>query len=808
LSYVPRAGAHARYRKAGPLTADVTEAHQDIPENATDAEFPVDRDISLAAAEVSARNQLERIQSMRKGAGSKAKSKPPPSEPKNNRSEEESTSSSPISPGTIVIPDAEIPAHPGRKASRPNEVIPENLEYDSRASKDEIEALAKELLRDSKFDYDTAEAFLENMNPRTWTPTRTASTGTSPTSFSISFGLFAHGNMAGLTRATRQMPLTCQYLNGCLKQWRPESKVTWTSFTIGLNVKSKIHIDAHNYDKSWNMTCTLGSFSGGELWLEMLEDDGPMPSRLQWETKNNGERAPGRLLSSWRNSVIFHPKTYHKTRAWTGRRWLMASFTARSIKSLDVDDRAFLRRVGFPLPSEPITRPAIQQDMLATIEDNEETKDLVQPLLPEDQESITEPLLAIHDSLEDIFLEYPSPVQQDVLHLCDPWIEQDRCENDMQDAGLRTTYAGFYEGCDLGTHAGYVKAQELMSSSSYRWVVVHVPRGPESLFSHEVEGDWKLGTRAKRYLKLIRHLLLLSQRALQKGARLIWVMSSQSRVLELSEARHFWRVHGRGDPFLWTSGVRVVATDVMIRNTLSTTTSGVLRPPIEGASAPVTDVMSRNTVSTTTSGVLCQSIWQQMAQCLSSRLDEVLWSQVEGGHVLAVDTTVLNTMTTEELSKLMESVRQLHRRFGHPSNKLLIKNLEARNADPKIIAAASQLRCDECLEGRIKLPSPVVNLERCDKLWSCLQVDGFDFKYKNHYHHFVLLVDEASGYAVVREAYVTHEDQGRNLTTQELMAILEEGWYQYFGYPEVLKMDLEGSHRGKLLREECFGKGI
>ena len=71
-----------------------------------------------------------------------------------------------------------------------------------------------------------------------------------------------------------------------------------------------------------------------------------------------------------------------------------------------------------------------------------------------------------------------------------------------------------------------------------------------------------------------------------------------------------------------------------------------------------------------------------------------------------------------------------------------------------------------------------------------------------------MMVDEASGYAVVREAYVTLEEEGRNLTAQELLDILEEAWFQYFGYPEVMKMDLEGAHRGKLLREPCHQTGI
>ena len=81
----------------------------------------------------------------------------------------------------------------------------------------------------------SAETFLGCMIPRTWTRTRKAMTGSGDNSFSVTFGLFAHGNMAGITRATDQLPNTCKYLNGCLKQWRPESKVKWTSFSRSMN---------------------------------------------------------------------------------------------------------------------------------------------------------------------------------------------------------------------------------------------------------------------------------------------------------------------------------------------------------------------------------------------------------------------------------------------------------------------------------------------------------------------------------------------------------------------------------------------
>ncbi|CAE7347134.1 RE1 [Symbiodinium sp. KB8] len=692
LSYTPRAGAHAMYRKSAPLASDVTEAHKDIPEDAAAEDFPANRDISLAAAEVSARNQLEKIQALRKGAAPKAKSKAvvPKEKPKEP---EASTSSSPLSPGTILIEDTPVPEHPGRKATRTNEILAENLEYA------EIESMAQLLIREEKYDYASAEKFLMCLHPRTRTPSRAAMKGCGTSSYSVTFGLYAHGNMSGVTRATRLYPVMCQYLNGCLKQWRPDSSTRWTSISLSLNTQAQLHIDAHNQDESQNMTCTLGPFDKGELWLEAVEGEIDPPGKVVWESRQTGTRVPGHLYSTWRRPLLFSPKRYHRTRAWKGDRIALTAFTARSLRGLDPDDRAALRKVGFPVPGNP--RPILAETSLK-VEENDLQSEIEVKLSEEDYEAICTPLKNALDGLDEIFVSYPSVTCRDVLHVCDPWIQAEQLEPAMICSGLATTYAGFKENCDLGTHAGFLQAQEIAQEAQYRWLVVHVPRGPQELFPSDQGGDPRPAHRARRYLKLVRHLLLLSQKALQLGTQVLWIMQPASQVLFLSEVRHFWK----------------------------------------------------------------------------------------------------------ELQKLMDSVRQLHRRFGHPSNRLLIKNLQARGADQKVIAAVSQLRCDECLEGRIKLPSPSVNLERCDRLWACLQVDGFDFKYNDRYHHFVLMVDEASGYAVVREAYSTPEDTGRNLTTQELMDILEEAWYQYFGFPEQLKMDLEGAHRGKLLRESCMQRGI
>ena len=170
-------------------------------------------------------------------------------------------------------------------------------------------------------------------------------------------------------------------------------------------------------------------------------------------------------------------------------------------------------------------------------------------------------------------LEYPTSSRQDVLHVCDPWIDQDRCEPAMSAAGLLTTWAGFYEGCDLASHSGFVKAQEILLKTKFRWVVVHVPRGPGSLFPEECNGDRRAEARARRCLRLVRHLLMLSQQGLQQGSKLIWVVRAQSKVMSMSEVRSFWHVHGHGQTCAWQGDVRYLVTDATIRNTLSTTTS-------------------------------------------------------------------------------------------------------------------------------------------------------------------------------------------------------------------------------------------
>ena len=179
-----------------------------------------------------------------------------------------------------------------------------------------------------------------------------------------------------------------------------------------------------------------------------------------------------------------------------------------------------------------------------------------------------------------------------------------------------------------------------------------------------------------------------------------------------------------------------------------------------------------------------------------------------GNFDVKVDRESLKSMTEQELSHLAQSVLKLHKLCGHPSNRALVKTLAARGADGKTLAVAEKLNCQECLEGQMAKPTAKVALEKEEILWRTLQMDTFMFRYGDQVHHFLLMLDEASGYAVTREFAVHHEDDHQNISTAKTLEILQQNWFQYFGAPERIRCDLEGAFRGDLLESFCKERGI
>ena len=210
------------------------------------------------------------------------------------------------------------------------------------------------------------------------------------------------------------------------------------------------------------------------------------------------------------------------------------------------------------------------------------------------------------------------------------------------------------------------------------------------------------------------------------GGKVLWCEPPECSLRHLSFARTFWLAH---QPYLRGKAVRCGACELL---------RGLPRTASQDL---------------------------EVTSCLAKLLVKDHVHAAWEGLLGAVNTSSLDSLSAKELEELMDKVLKIHSCLGHPSNRLLVKNLQARGADAKTIAAASQLKCDVCKESRIKAPRPPADLDRSDRLWTDLQIDVFHQKIGSRCYHFLLMVDECSGYAVIRMVFDQPLDSCTELTS-------------------------------------------
>lgn len=153
-------------------------------------------------------------------------------------------------------------------------------------------------------------------------------------------------------------------------------------------------------------------------------------------------------------------------------------------------------------------------------------------------------------------------------------------------------------------------------------------------------------------------------------------------------------------------------------------------------------------------------------------------------------------LTKEELSSLKLTIKRLHDRSGHPSNSALVNCLRARGVPKHVLELAKEHKCDACQEVRLPKPKGHVSLEKCETIWHTLQMDVGQFRYRDQVVHVLFMVDEASHYMVSHEMFRHDHQESRNSTTEEVIRALEVAWVQHYGFPNIIKCDLEGAFRG------------
>ena len=150
----------------------------------------------------------------------------------------------------------------------------------------------------------------------------------------------------------------------------------------------------------------------------------------------------------------------------------------------------------------------------------------------------------------------------------------------------------------------------------------------------------------------------------------------------------------------------------------------------------------------------------------------------------------------------------MHRLCGHPGNRALVQALAARGADGITLAIAEKLQCLECQESQLAQAGPRVSLEKETVLWRTLQMDGFEYRHGSQVLHFLLMLDEASGFSVVQLMFQHGLEESENMTSDLVLSVLLRAWIQYFGTPHRIRCDPEGAFRGTLLSDYCKSRDI
>eukprot|EP00439_Symbiodinium_sp_Y106_P058651 s5262_g8.t1 len=598
----------------------------------------------------------------------------------------------------------------------------------------------------------------------------------------IVMGLFSHGNMSGITRKTHELPQLCRYLNLFGRFQLHGTCATWTSFTININQAARVHMDPNNDPNSHNYTCSFGAFTGGELWTELTEssDQGELPVR--WKARHNGQRVPGHLHNTRHQFVKFDPKGFHAVDRWKGLRISLTFYTSRLITQATPTRRKCLQQYGFPVPR--LRAREHEESLDLQLECDEPSSIMLSQDDRQRLQTSCEEVWAEVDQLLDSHGRDDSRVQ--VMEFGGPH-DRPLCAV-LERQGCRAQSLSLSKGYDLGTRGGFSRALLQLREFQPQLAWFQVPKGPQDPLMKDPTAVRSL---PQRFQRVVKHLLALSESQLKHGD-CVWISEKSSSIWRNRGAQLFWEnLDAEGRAFEWSCGLFRVRT-----------TSQVMYME---CSRPCSTTMPSQEQSASSSHRLYAGLAASLTQVHGSiRVDP------EEGHVCAiqVDKECLKGVTKAELEALLDTVQKLHRKFGHPPNSLLCKNLRARGASPKLLAVAAEFKCDVCLENQIKSSRPAVSLHREDRLWCTLQIDGFYMRMGNEVFHYVLMVDEASGFCMIEEMMRHPDSQMRQMTTAQVCRVLETRWFQIFGFPENIKLDPEGAFRGLELREYCLSRGV
>ena len=156
---------------------------------------------------------------------------------------------------------------------------------------------------------------------------------------------------------------------------------------------------------------------------------------------------------------------------------------------------------------------------------------------------------------------------------------------------------------------------------------------------------------------------------------------------------------------------------------------------------------------------------------------------------------------------IKQQLYRLHAATGHGHVRHMIDALQKRGAGERVLRLAKQFVCPICQEkGRVQ-HKHVSTLEPLPPKWSTVSADGGKWIHPVTGEHveFLLIIDESSRF---RTGKIMCKGKHKTMNAGMFLSYLDEGWCQYFGIPQSLRLDPAGAFRSNEVERYCDIHGI
>ena len=172
------------------------------------------------------------------------------------------------------------------------------------------------------------------------------------------------------------------------------------------------------------------------------------------------------------------------------------------------------------------------------------------------------------------------------------------------------------------------------------------------------------------------------------------------------------------------------------------------------------------------------------------------------------ETKAFLELSSKEQQQLLDAAKKVHVNTGHQPPGELARLLRKNGAPPASRAAMEQVKCSSCHEHKRPEASPVASLSTSTIPWKVLGMDVKEYKTNTHKLKYLLFVDEATRLVKAKLLFKIPGNQHRNATSDEIIRAFETEWEEYFGCPEILRHDPEGSMVSTEIMQAFSSKGI